>query len=163
MREIKFRGKRVDNGEWVHGYYFEGFTGISYILILHDHILGMTEFYEVDPSTVGQYIGLKDKNGNEIYEGDIVTYSKSSINPLEVYFSEKLCHFALTPNSGSYLKNGAFDWKTLSDSKTGKLEIIGNIHDNPELLGESQVAYQKSRLDRFIDACNTEDGLSDVP
>jgi uncharacterized phage protein (TIGR01671 family) len=72
MREILFRAKRKDTGEWVEGFYFESFTEIPYIMTLHDHILGMTEFYEVDPATVGQFTGLLDKNGKRIFEGDIV-------------------------------------------------------------------------------------------
>ena len=134
MREIKFRGKRIDNGEWVYGYYFQGFTGISYILVMHDHILGMTEFYEVDPSTVGQYTGLKNKHGKEIYEGDIIvgTY-KEDIGTDTGLVVFKCYGFKVEiPNVGD---DELVDWERYSDS----IEVISNIHDNnvwqnPELL-----------------------------
>ena len=135
MREIKFRGKRIDNGEWVYGYYFQGFTGISYILVMHDHILGMTEFYEVDPSTVGQFTGLKDINGKEIYKGDIVSFDDCTST--ESGYWEQSCI-------------GVVEWcnETVSFEVTNRLSaesyevldecvVIGNIYENPELFGES--------------------------
>ena len=130
MREIKFRGKRVDNGEWVYGYYFEGFTGIPYILVLHDHILGMTEFYEVDPSTFGQYTGSKDKNGNEIYEGDIVLYGDKK--GVVIYHG---CEFSLKITGEEYIQHGLLVEKSFRPFEV--FEVIGNIYENPELFGES--------------------------
>lgn len=128
QRQIKFRGKRIDNGEWAYGYYFESFTGIHYILALHDHILGMTEFYEVDPATVGQYTGIKDKNGIETCAGDIVRYGVNYERINKIVF-EQGC-FQLQGNGGL----APLRYHHLLDSNTLDVIAIGNIYDNPELL-----------------------------
>ena len=123
MREILFRGKSKGKPEWVYGYYFMGFTGIPYILVLHDHILGMTEFYEVIPETVGQFTGLSDKNGKKIFEGDIVLIEGHSIGVIRYLSDEAL--FAV-----DFLSH----LLSLNDTTSEYIAVIGNIHDNPELL-----------------------------
>lgn len=127
-RVIKFRGKRVDNGEWVYGmldciYKEDGVTTISNV--------DNEGFYcedKVDYETVGQFTGLLDKNGKEIYEGDIVNLFYE--NDDDVYIIEW----------NNYTSRFEINSKTLSvdfdNYYSYELEVIGNIHDNPELLNE---------------------------
>ena len=139
MREILFRGKRVDNGEWVYGNLIEDKwgddNGNTVYAILQDRVAPkMVELWtpvKVLPETVGQYIGLTDKNGRKIFEGDIVKdkelpriymigYNEDSMKYAFLYYHKELKNIYC----------GGFVSKT--DGKS--IEVIGNIHDNPELL-----------------------------
>ena len=115
MREIKFRGKRVDNGEWVYG-------GIIFIDGGKPHIFCNYGGVEVDPATVGQYTGLKDKNDREIYEGDILTDKYESIGTVDWW------------NAGFVVNFGDVDISQIADcfDESYQMWFIGNIHDNPE-------------------------------
>ena len=119
MREIRFRGKRIDNGEWVHGYY----TKCS-LAAKGDVIEAERDDYDIDPATIGQYTGLKDKNVTEIYEGDIVQNIYGEIFTVE-YYGEHWYGYVLTASDGCVGHLYEYD----------EYEVIGNIHDNPELLG----------------------------
>lgn len=125
MREILFRGKHTDNGEWVQGYPCRcGWIGKEKDYIIPDYASALYTA-EVDPETIGQYTGLTDKNGRKIFEGDIV--SSGTINPYTISFNQTLCCFYLKRCD---LECGGFF--TAGDAKC--VEVIGNIHDNPELL-----------------------------
>ena len=115
MREILFRGKRTDNGEWVYGDLTHSVYKIRDTCVgKYGSEIGM---HQVDPSTVGQYTGLLDKNGKRIFEGDLLVLATSRTH--EVKFAD-----------GSFYMEG-----TASPFRyVGKFTIIGNIYDNPELL-----------------------------
>lgn len=128
MREILFRGKRKGNNFWIRGDLVRK-NNICYI-----YIAGIPR--EVDPETVGEFTGLCDKNGTRIFEGDIIKYSHRSINekaiikygaPQERY---TMYGWYLDDNHG----NAAF---LLSEYFIEFFDcvVIGNIHDNPELIG----------------------------
>ena len=122
-----FRGKRKDNGEWVEGVYMPAVDNDPpYIFRSPKYTMG----YEVDPDTVGECTGLKDKNGKLIFEGDIVQYYGTYA--LEVFIEEghaKTRWFDTVTNSKCVELFFGYDEEAL-----GEVEIIGNIHDNPELL-----------------------------
>ena len=132
MREILFRGKRTDNGEWVDGFY-TCVADVHYILSgifdsLTNGIIN-TRGYKVIPETVCQFTGLYDKNGRKIFEGDIVEGNSE-------YFTFTHPYGKVVYDGGQYLIS--FD-DVLEDIEclgawANDVEIIGNIYDNPELL-----------------------------
>ena len=136
MREILFRGKRVDNGEWVEGFYVVIAGENHYIFTgridLTQGSIGC-EYFKVDSKTVCRYTGLTDKNGVKIFEGDILRYNKE--------------YGGKTREKGTvYWCDGAFWVENVQDEEDCgllgalvkyQLEVIGNVHDNFELLEES--------------------------
>lgn len=141
MREIKFRGKRLDNGEWIYGsllvshfkddkkerYFITQFSG------------NYTFEHEVDPATVGQFTGLKDKSGREIWEGDIFKEDGSGIVrsvfrvPGGLAFEDNPVSFGYDHRAPVYPYSSIAEMQNVS-WLSQCCEVIGNIHDNPELL-----------------------------
>ena len=126
-REILFRGKRTDNGEWIEGDLLQ----IKYYNkpIIERKIMPQTPVssaYPVIPETVGQYTGLTDKNGVRIFEGDIVSLVKHDGLIYKVVYVP--CRYELVNSKG-------VNCFVLDIYKSENIEVIGNIHDNPELLG----------------------------
>ena len=132
MREILFRGKRVDNGEWVEGFYaiaidYLSEKEISVIFPLDLTLYPHSEFSsykEVFHETVGQYTGVKDDHGTKIFEGDVVKCSM-------IYETGCYPHTETEIAEVRYITDGFYP---LYRAERKHLEVIGNIHDNPELL-----------------------------
>lgn len=125
MREILFRGKDfsgVINHNWCLGS-LDTTENNRTIIIYSDRFGNKCRIF-VDPSTIGEYTGLKDKHSNMIFEGDIILL-KGDEEPYQVAFNE--CCFQVYSHSVCYVMDNFYDHD---------IEVIGNIHDNPELLKE---------------------------
>ena len=124
MRIIKFRGKRLDNSEWVVGDLARGVSDKDYAISTNS--IGL---FEVDPSTIGQFTGLTDKNGKLIWEGDIVSFFIGGFYYTRtVYLSKSGAWCVDIPSIDSTHDVAIFLFSIEN------LEVIGNIHDNPEML-----------------------------
>ncbi len=133
-RVIKFRGKRIDNGEWVVGdlIHRKIWRSKIFAIRIYDDGFDIYEEHEVIPETVGQYTGLKDKNGKEIYEGDIITTDLERPYLIVEYRNGA---FMINCNDGSDDYYDIFFRTSEEPQEVWKYgEVIGNIHDNPELM-----------------------------
>lgn len=146
MRQIKFRGKRLDSGEWVYGDLLQVCGGY---IIYHGSQTESDEFEDdgktaiylyknevsaVHPDTIGQFTGLLDRNGDEIYEDDILErYNEQGVTMHVNWFGPQ---FGCIQHWDGV--NGEGSWYPLDNYCTEEWEVIGNIHDNPELLNGKQ-------------------------
>ena len=130
MRTIKFRGKRLDNKNWVIGYLVPVVThGETQMYIATEIRDGAVEGFAVEPESVAQFTGMCDKNGNEVYEGDIVRYrttdERYTRNP---NFSTLIVHYE--ERSARFMAGGIY-WDTL---RSQKVEVVGNSYDTPNAI-----------------------------
>lgn len=124
-RNVKFRGKSKRTGEWLYGDLVRNVEGAFAIVPPFEMTTdNLCDRYEVDEETIGQFTGLLDKNGKEIYEGDVVTLNDLTRERASVTWLDK---------------NARFVVECVSDKQTYSIDeynntIVGNIYDNPELL-----------------------------
>lgn len=171
MREILFRGKRIDNDEWVQSKSMMNFEGNVFLALAVDvdcrHDAAFTKIVEIKsdascpiekpflirviPDTIGQYTGLTDKNGNKIFEGDIVKYTRKNwkeplsdnnmqdlVSLYRIFYNEKYAAFwqeHIDYNTKRVVGSGLMRF---SDDRADEniIEVIGNIYDNSELMKE---------------------------
>lgn len=129
-REIEFRAKRLDNNEFVIGYYLPMAEGYLHFIYLPLEYLNEHSRIEINPKTLGQYTGLKDKNGKKIFEGDVVKIMQKTETLLDkVIYDNHLCGFRFEGLVNNYCD--FCDWLR----EGAEFEVVGDIYQNPELLG----------------------------
>ena len=141
-REILFRGKRTYNGEWIEGIYCPYIWAMFFKRSEKPHIIILSDDKNIDglwcevlPETVGQFTGLTDKNGKRIFEGDICRFKRfNDVHIGKIVFNATTASFVMwyQPIVGAY---GEKATQKMLLSVCDDIEVIGNIHDNPELLG----------------------------
>ena len=130
MREILFKAKRKDNGEWVEGGYFsEPYTEKKFIICWNSFGLGFNEFIEVEPDTICQYTGLTDKNGKKIWENDICIIKDRTLDEEDGCF---ICKW--DDCTARYILDGNGLAVDFDNVDARDIEVIGNIFDNADLL-----------------------------
>ena len=137
-----FKAKRIKDAQWIEGYLIYSFTGVPFIITEYDHILALVARDEIDPETICQCTGLKDKNGNLIWENDIV--KKEFYTDYDAYAnSEKYIGVMRYEDGGWWVKTqmdvGQILVRSIIDvlafsKDVEHFEVLGNVVDNPELL-----------------------------
>ena len=127
-----FKAKRISDAQWIEGYLIYSFTGVPFIITEYDHILAIVARDEIDPETICQCTGLKDKNGNLIWENDIMEahlYDK---------FPEDATRTRVVWDKNAWVTNepGTVDREYLDEFYTEHFYVIGNVFDNPKLVVE---------------------------
>ena len=125
MREILFRGKRVDNGKWMYGDLLTKGIDFDYAIRVHGaNELESSDIAVIDPETVGQFTGLTDKNGKMIFEGDIVAFNDTMH---KVVFEQRCdsAYFGIVMGDNE-------TWVLGGSVQGYMLEVVGNIHDSEE-------------------------------
>lgn len=139
-RTIKFRGKRIDNGEWTYGDLIaNSAASMPRIKPMFIDCDTSTDIKVVDPNTIGQFTGLTDKNGKEIYEGDILVWGENGykVPPIIVMFKHGSFGYTYIEDwFHSFAGNTNFTFNPLNTDV--RFEIVGNIHDNPELIKQNK-------------------------
>ena len=132
MREILFRGKRVDNGKWVYGLLCR--VGDTYANIVDNDI---KVIYSVLTKTIGQSTGMTDNNGKKIFEGDILKIINKYQSPFDddtKEYTDITTDVVFFDDEGLCFSYGESPFLCVTDNVTAEYEVIDNIHDNPKLL-----------------------------
>lgn len=133
MREILFKAKRIDNGEWVEGFYV-AFAGKSFICmcVVEHYCVPTIRWFEIDPETLCEFTGRCDKNGKRIWENDILMAHLDELYPEDVTYET----VEWNVNGWGTREKGSVDREYLGEFDLEHYEVVGNIFDNKELLQE---------------------------